>query len=148
MNTITKEHKCSMCSEYKSAENFWSNSSRSSGLDSRCKPCGVKCKKLKRVWQNPQQAFSRYKRSAQVRGHVFELSKLEFESFEDSCCFYCNEKIQGFGLDRVDNEQGYILNNVVPCCGVCNKFKGSFTQGAFIEHCVRIAKTFGGLAHP
>lgn len=31
----------------------------------------------------------------------------------------------GSGLDRTDNSKGYLIKNVVPCCGICNSIKGS-----------------------
>lgn len=41
-------------------------------------------------------------------------------------CFYCKASIvneTGCGLDRLDNARGYTLDNVVPCCGSCNKIR-------------------------
>ena len=37
------------------------------------------------------------------------------------------------GLDRVDNNKGYFEDNVVPCCGVCNKMKGTMKQEEFLN---------------
>lgn len=31
----------------------------------------------------------------------------------------------GVGLDRIENSKGYIISNVVPCCGSCNKIRGN-----------------------
>lgn len=28
------------------------------------------------------------------------------------------------GMDRIDNNIGYTYNNVLPCCGTCNKIRG------------------------
>jgi len=41
-------------------------------------------------------------------------------------CYYCNHDLEetGIGLDRIDNDKGYLENNVVPCCWICNKIKG------------------------
>lgn len=43
-------------------------------------------------------------------------------------CFYeCGRRLrgQGYSLDRLDNKKGYTLNNVVPCCGECNRVRGA-----------------------
>jgi hypothetical protein len=43
--------------------------------------------------------------------------------------FYCEVmglKTPWMTIDRADNSLGYIFNNVVPCCFLCNKIKGSF----------------------
>lgn len=60
--------------------------------------------------------------------------KSAFLSFEDYCvlitnahCDYCGRRIpvtSGYSLDRINNSRGYLLNNVVPCCGTCNSKKG------------------------
>ena len=44
----------------------------------------------------------------------------------NSGCFYCNSDLlneTGAGLDRLDNNKGYIIDNVVPCCGKCNQIR-------------------------
>ena len=43
-------------------------------------------------------------------------------------CIYCGnsvEKETGANLDRLDNGGGYTKNNVVPCCGNCNKIRNN-----------------------
>jgi hypothetical protein len=37
------------------------------------------------------------------------------------------------GIDRVDNTQGYHLDNCVPCCTMCNTMKMSSKQDAFFD---------------
>lgn len=40
-------------------------------------------------------------------------------------CHYRNHPLgnSGVGLDRIDNAKGYIVGNIVPCCGNCNRIK-------------------------
>jgi hypothetical protein len=53
-------------------------------------------------------------------------------------CNYCNHKPVGDGnddlngLDRVDSSGIYSLANTVPCCGVCNAMKLTFSTDEFI----------------
>jgi len=63
---------------------------------------------------------------------VFELTDAEILHLTSLPCFYCDSPhsnltrtkrgdcIQHNGLDRVDNNKGYTIDNVVPCCRYCN----------------------------
>lgn len=42
---------------------------------------------------------------------------------------YCKTDLTdmvGHGLDRVNAEVGYNINNVLPCCNTCNKARNTF----------------------
>lgn len=56
-------------------------------------------------------------------------------------CYYCDnpptdEQING--IDRIDNSKGYLIDNVVSCCTVCNISKGTATIDNFIKRCIHI----------
>ncbi len=84
------------------------------------------------VWQ-------RYKQSAKRRGIEFSISTEDFYSLITLPCSYCKSppktsmKLNAHpdflytGLDRVNNSAGYTLNNVVPCCSVCNFSKAGMS---------------------
>jgi len=59
---------------------------------------------------------------AMKRGLDFLLDFSSYEMLLKKPCFYCAEPLNysGCGLDRIDNSKGYILENVIPCCGRCN----------------------------
>ncbi len=42
------------------------------------------------------------------------------------------------GIDRVDNERGYLTDNTVPCCWECNDMKATSTAEEFITHSYKI----------
>lgn len=42
------------------------------------------------------------------------------------------------GLDRVDNDMGYTLKNVVPCCKRCNHAKSDQSVAEFLEWATRV----------
>ncbi len=77
---------------------------------------------------NMKYKYGYYKRTANDKGRIFELSYDECEQYFLSDCFYCNDNaIQGEiinGIDRIDNSKGYLLQNCVPCCNMCNVMKG------------------------
>ncbi len=98
-------------------------------------------------------AYSGYQRTAIQKGNSFELSKKEFRSLIIRDCFYCgdppseykdgsgrNGRFKRNGLDRMDNDKGYILDNVVACCKTCNVMKKAMDVGKFLCHINEIAR--------
>ena len=80
--------------------------------------------------RNARKLRTRYnvtRSSAKKRGIAFSLDQVYYELLiTEHPCYYCGGSLPetGSGLDRVDNTQGYVFGNVVPCCKSCNKFKG------------------------
>lgn len=88
--------------------------------------------------------FDHYKRAAEYRELLFDLSIDEFEYITQKPCYYCGIEPKQTtrdknsfgqyiynGIDRIDNSKGYILKNCVPCCGACNKAKLNMTIDEF-----------------
>lgn len=72
------------------------------------------------------------------RGWSDELLTLnDYRKLSLLSCFYCDAPTNG-GLDRADNNLGYSLNNVVPCCELCNHMKWKLTQSNFLTHIARM----------
>ena len=68
--------------------------------------------------------FSIYKHAAKVRELVFELTFEDFIAWHGKTnCIYCGLFITTIGIDRIDNNLGYIRSNIVPCCSICNRLK-------------------------
>jgi hypothetical protein len=44
------------------------------------------------------------------------------------------------GIDRKDNTKGYVLENSLPCCYLCNRAKGDKPYEEFILWVVRLAQ--------
>jgi hypothetical protein len=98
------------------------------------------------------QLYGNYRRSAASRGHLFELTKGEFYQLTSSPCFYCGTEpsqpgpcVAGThgrytynGIDRVDNDLGYTVFNVRPCCKVCNYAKGVLTEAQFFAWAAKV----------
>lgn len=94
-----------------------------------------------------ESVFRRYKKSAEYRGHSFQLSHNQFTHLINSDCFYCGEKprvhfngVIRNGIDRVENQVGYRLDNVITSCTDCNKMKGTLSFVKFSEKCSIIHK--------
>lgn len=72
-------------------------------------------------------------RYSYVKGHVkrkgkeWKLSRDQYYKVINEPCYYCglpNDVEAGRGLDRLDNNKGYVIKNVVSCCILCNYARG------------------------
>ena len=88
-----------------------------------------------------------YKNSAEVKQLVFEFTKEEFVKIVESPCNYCGIiQEKGFnGIDRVNSTIGYIKDNCVSCCAMCNYMKGCLDKNIFIQRVEHIV-TYNKLA--
>ena len=89
--------------------------------------------------------FSTYKRIARNRNLEFKLSIQFFKDIIQKNCYYCNTSPSNNsstdyhngdfaynGIDRIDNFLGYVEENVVPCCKICNVAKNNMDLKSFI----------------
>ena len=88
--------------------------------------------------------FATYKHSAKKRGLDFSLTKEDLRGLILSPCYYCGEFGDNFihredeiltytGIDRVNNNFGYTVENTVPCCERCNRAKLQMSQEDFFS---------------
>ena len=123
--------------------------------NSTTKSCG--CKKYKNEKSNCpafNKVFHSYYRGAKRRNLEFLLSIDEFKDITSKNCVYCGiepSKISKTkfsiytynGIDRKDNLIGYILENSLPCCTLCNKAKRDLDYNIFIDWIKQIKKMVG-----
>lgn len=98
--------------------------------------------------------FAGYRRD---RGYVFELTFEQFKDIISKNCNYCGsppknvkkdrrkyrDRILKYnGIDRVDNDVGYVMSNVVPCCRNCNIAKHTYSVDFFKELVTNIYHNF------
>lgn len=58
-------------------------------------------------------------------------------------CFYCgggNTSDSGLGIDRLNSERGYSVDNVVVCCTFCNVSKNCLDVVSFVQLCYYVAE--------
>lgn len=96
--------------------------------------------------------FATYSNSAKKRGHEFTLTKQDLTSLVSKTCYYCGREpsqeswvndfhhVKYNGLDRVDNEKGYTIDNVVTSCYRCNRAKAKMTKDQFLDWVSRVYK--------
>lgn len=98
--------------------------------------------------------YGAYKRKAQKRGLIFSLTRAEFKKLTKQPCHYCGAEPAHVatprgkartgnyiynGIDRLDNSMGYIVDNCVPCCKMCNFAKRDISVEDFKAWILRVA---------
>ncbi|ABT15204.1 Srd anti-sigma factor [Paramecium bursaria Chlorella virus NY2A] len=86
--------------------------------------------------------FVQIQAGARQRGLLFDLVENDVGNITDDPCFYCGEETTldtRNGLDRLDNDVGYTVGNVVSCCGTCNYMKRCLDPMTFVERCAQVA---------
>ena len=106
-----------------------------------CKKC---CKKIN---------FSNYIRNADIKNLEFSLTYENYISIVEKECYYCGVKQEkGFnGIDRLDQTKGYVFENCVSSCKMCNYMKGSLSDDVFIkrsEHILTFQQKIRGNVYP
>lgn len=86
-----------------------------------------------------EQQWQIYRSRAALKGLEFDLSFEEFCDLLSEDCTYCGRETCN-GLDRVENDQGYLLINSVPCCKSCNRLKRCMPVDSFFAMCELISQ--------
>lgn len=99
----------------------------------------------------------KYRKRAKSENVEFSLTSEQFYDICSMNCYYCGDapterstytyvRKNGFegkfianGIDRVVPDQGYTLENSVPCCTPCNLMKTDKSQLEFINRAIKIA---------
>lgn len=82
------------------------------------------------------------KRSAEKRGIEWKLEDEDAKEMLTSPCVYCKHidlEVSVNGIDRLDSNVCYTVENCRPCCKNCNYMKGTYDPITFINIAKRIA---------
>ena len=107
---------------------------------------------------NPKRRISKFFRATHAKVRAIknraerdgiEINLMDSDITDLICqeCHYCGEpaKVEKpNGIDRKDNDQGYIHGNVLPSCSTCNYAKGTNGYFAFLRKCREIAQKHPG----
>lgn len=117
-----------------------------SKFTSPCKKCSYE--KIRVDLKNPEQfIYEKYAYNAMMRNLDFLIGLEEFSKLIKMNCYFCgkppdncwkmnrkkNNKLIYNGIDRINNNIGYLPDNCLPCCSVCNRAKGSMSIEEFKE---------------
>lgn len=91
--------------------------------------------------------FYIYKKNAEKRNLSFNLNKTEFRNFTKNPCYFCKKLPSTImksrsskgdyiynGIDRINSNLGYFLENCVSCCTICNMMKRDMNVEDFLIH--------------
>lgn len=141
--------KCGKIKERTSAALKWHRIKSCGCLDSNKKKVSIiglkgECKNtaIRAVYRN-------YLRNASKASREFSLTFDDFIAITSRHCAYCglppsnSTRVRSHlfvysGIDRVDNDKGYELSNVVPCCSQCNRAKHSQSKEQFHSYIGRL----------
>lgn len=88
--------------------------------------------------------YKEYQQNSKTRKtpREFRLSVAQFNSIVGMSCYYCDKKpskTHRNGIDRNDNDEGYLYDNCLPCCATCNFLKHETKDAiVFIERCAAV----------
>lgn len=85
----------------------------------------------------------KYMARANAKGIEYSLTSDHFNTLMCSSCVYCNS-IDQMTIDRIDSNKGYTINNVQPCCHICNTMKWVLPNNDFIYHIKKIISHLDG----
>lgn len=77
--------------------------------------------------KKPSRRYASSRSRAKSKHIEFDLTRELYLRLVIQNCVYCgicSNNSSGIGLDRIDNSKGYIVGNVLPCCGMCNRIRG------------------------
>jgi len=97
--------------------------------------------------ESPEGNLSRIRGTAKGRNIHFALVLEDILYFWGQPCKYCGREVSDARLDRIDSSIGYVIDNVVQCCSMCNISKNVYSVDEFIEMCCLVAIKSGKLTH-
>lgn len=124
LNSKTYARRAKKKDQYKTKRKEWE-------LKNKDKLISYRKEYEKRVRDKPHSTLRRFNysiRTAKDRQIIWKLSFDEYQILISRPCHYCSYQLgeavlKGCGLDRLDNQKGYILDNCVSCCAFCNFIK-------------------------
>lgn len=122
---------CSKCKTEKSFEEFHSCNKTKSGCSAEC----IQCFSARRIknYKSPRGRYNSYKAGAKKRRKEWNITYSQFKKYWNKSCYYCGIKINTIGLDRIDNNMDYFIDNIVSCCSDCNSAKRCMSEPEFLK---------------
>lgn len=91
--------------------------------------------------RSPKARWCSIQRRAKKKGLLLNLCMEQVKKMISCNCLYCDQKPDeghSNGLDRINNKDGYVIHNVVPCCARCNWMKVDWPLQDFLNACSNV----------
>jgi len=92
--------------------------------------------------KDPNNRLKYYKLRAEKCGIKWNISDDDAKKLFNESCYYCKEINELNGIDRLDNDKDYELNNIVSCCTMCNMMKKDMSEKTFYNKIIHILSNF------
>lgn len=98
--------------------------------------------------KSPHVRYKIYQNNAKHKDRNFDLTENEFCEITSKPCTYCGEYSDTYngelfnGVDRIDSDLGYSIDNCVPCCTTCNRMKLDLNVNNWISKMSQIINHF------
>lgn len=96
---------------------------------------------LKKGWTTHLKNSENESKKSNRRQNLIEFD--EWATLVQDKCFYCDvlppkpSKING--IDRLDNQKGYFMGNIITACWPCNKIKSRYSVEEFVTVCLSVS---------
>ena len=141
---------CTKCKKWLPFNAYGNDKNRWDGLYPSCKKCKQKEQQLyylynrdkmllrNKEWRKKNASKDKYLR---YKSKGFKHSFYSWLEITTQPCYYCgNIDLPCNGIDRVDSDKGYEIDNCVPCFWECNRMKNSTNKENFIKKCKQIVE--------
>lgn len=131
----------------------WKFSNTLVGLKYPCKKCYDNSLKVFDDGPAVKRAFISLKSNAKARNIEVLITETEFRDIASQNCFYCGqEPVEKFGpkewqtsvylngIDRIDNNTGYSIDNICSCCEQCNWAKKDLSLEDFKAWIIKLSQ--------
>lgn len=122
------------------------------GKSIRCKKCSnIKNKEINLIDIDilmTNSIYNAYIKRSELKKLEFTLDVPKFSELIHGSCYYCGalpmnmfarkrcgiDQVSYYnGIDRIDNNKGYVESNCVSCCPICNYAKSTLLKDQFLE---------------
>lgn len=81
-------------------------------------------------------SYYHYKHRANKKRIAFDITNEMYNKMIQSPCYICGKegnRLHNNGIDRINNQEGYTITNIQPCCSECNYMKRDYNMNDWID---------------